>query len=604
MTLVKILPEQLMNQIAAGEVVERPASVVKEIVENSLDAGARRITVEVHGGGDSFMRITDDGCGMDKEDAVLAFGRHATSKISTAEDLINIRTLGFRGEALASIASVSYMTLQTKRHGDLEGTIVASEGGKITKIKPVGVPEGTQVEIRQLFYNTPARKKYLKNDSTEYQHIAETLTGIALSYHDVAFRLVHDDKVVFDLPAAVNHFTRIRELFGPQIADELIPVFHGHTRMQLEGFIGKPLIARSNRNFQYLFINRRPVRSHVLGYAVKQSYHSLLPKEKHPVFFLFFDLDPQLVDVNVHPRKLEVRFRDEKEIFSATFQACQKALESHVLAPHISGDAPVNYYQDRKSSPLTLRDSSGADHREITPSLVTQALKFTSEFTETAKENSNPTVTGSSGITSDGPFSADRKQTEELIPLAQLDCSYIICQQGSSLVIVDQHAAHERIRYTEIMDEFKQQHVHVQPLIAPLHLELSPREISILQEKEEFLKSLGFEMEAFGGKTYVVHAVPASLQKQDLHKTILGFLDQLDNDSGKPLEELKERSLTYLACRSAVKFGDKLAPEEQLALVKKLQTLDLPYTCPHGRPTMVILSAAELKKRFGRDYSF
>jgi len=330
---IKILPENLMNQIAAGEVVERPASVVKELLENALDAGAQRLIIEVEGGGDTYIRITDDGSGMDTTDAVMAFERHSTSKISTTEDLFNIQTLGFRGEAIASIASVSYFTLQTKKKGDLEGTLVICEGGKIKKTRSLGCPEGTQIEVKQLFYNTPARKKYLKNDATEFGHILDTVSGIALAFPEVAFKLVHDKKTVFELPATEDQLVRVRGLLGRGVADELIPVFYGGTNVKLEGFIGKPSIARANRNSQFLYVNRRQVRSHVLSYAVKQSFYSLLPKEKYPVFLFFVTLNPQLVDVNVHPRKQEVKFSNEKEIFSIFTIACKKALEKHVLAP-------------------------------------------------------------------------------------------------------------------------------------------------------------------------------------------------------------------------------------------------------------------------------
>lgn len=634
MGLIKQLPEHLINQIAAGEVVERPASVVKELVENALDAGATKIILEVNGGGDSFLRITDDGSGMDEADAVLAFERHATSKIATTDDLFNIHTLGFRGEAIASIASVSYITLQTKKKGALEGTLVMAEGGKITKIQPVGVPEGTQIEIQNLFYNTPARKKYLKNDSTEYQHIVDVITGIALTFPQVSFRVVHDNKLVYDLPAVEDEFTRIRTLFGKNITDELVPVYYGHSQIQLRGFIGKPSIARSNRNYQYLFINHREVTSHVLGYAVKQSYSSLLAKEKHPVFFLYFDVHPELVDVNVHPRKLEVRFRDEREIFSATTQSCKKALETHVLAPNITHDVPVNYYAERKAQPLTLHDSAH-DSADIQPTLlfhdetpVAAAVPVEAAATAEAAlaaESSLPAATGS--ITNESPASpvagsvmkqpssvSDEKtatfqsfqkrgQMAPMIALAQLNNSYILCSQGSSLVIIDQHAAHERIRFTEIFQEFAAKKISTQVLLTPLQVELSPKEIGIFEASKDFFFRLGFEVEPFGGKTFSIHAVPSHLAQKDLHKAFIGLLDEFASGKNDPLEEQTTRALTYLACRSAVKFGDPLGHEEQVSLVERLMKLDQPYTCPHGRPSMITMSADELKKRFGRDYT-
>lgn len=592
MSLIKQLPEYLINQIAAGEVVERPASVVKELLENALDAGARKIIVEVNGGGDSFLRVTDDGSGMDRADAVLAFERHATSKIATTEDLFNIRTLGFRGEAIASIASVSYITLQTKKRGELEGTLVMAEGGKITKIQPIGVAEGTQFEIQNLFYNTPARKKYLKNDMTEYEHIMDTITGIALTFFNVSFRVVHDGKLVYDLPAVEDEFTRIRSVFGKNIADELIPVFYGHSQIQLKGFIGKPIIARSNRNFQYLFINQREVKSHVLGYAVKQSYSTLLPKEKYPVFFLYFEIDPSLVDVNVHPRKSEVRFRDEREIFNAAGQACKKALMSHVLAPNITQGAPQNYYAERKAQPIKLPDNVLENAYVVTEPLpIPVAVAISTQKSMDFGSNS-----------SDEPEVEERKNVEPLTVMSQLNDSYILCQQKSSLVIVDQHAAHERIRYTEIFADFAKKSLTTQTLLSPLQLELSPHEISVFEKHREIFVQLGFEVEAFGGKTFSIHAVPSHVAQKDLQKVFTGLLDEFAEGKNISIEEQTAKALTYLACRSAVKFGDSLSQEEQTAIVEKLQTIEEPYTCPHGRPTMIVMSSEELKKRFGRAY--
>jgi DNA mismatch repair protein MutL len=602
MSVIKLLPENLINQIAAGEVVERPASVVKELVENSLDAGATRITIEIEGGGEELIRITDNGCGMDKEDAVLALERHATSKISSQEDLSRIHTLGFRGEAISSIASVSFFTLQTKKRGDLEGTLVSAEGGKNIKTKSAGIPEGTQIEVKQLFFNTPARRKYLKSPATEYGHILDTVTGLALAFPEVAFRLVHNQKIVFDLPSQKNFLERIRTLMGSQIADELIPVFYGHSQMQLEGFIGKPLLARSGRSGQHLFINRRGIRSNSLSYAIKESYHSLLPSGKYPLFFLYYKLDPELIDVNVHPRKLEIRFRNEKELFLITREACSKALEKHVLSPNVKSGQSLNYYRERKSVPLQLqdKDSFHAPAPKISTNLVQDALQFSQELAQ--KGDSQPQT----AVLLEKPLQKtflERTNTEEIIPLAQLSNAFILCQQGKDLVLIDQHAAHERIRYTEILQDFAEQKKAVQPFLTPLQLEFSAKEILALQQNHEIFENLGFEIEAFGGNTFTVRAIPNYLAKENLQQTILGLLDDVEHMAAKgDFEKRKERSLIYMACRSAVKFGDPLSQAEQREIIKKLTALDLPYTCPHGRPTMITMSFDELKKRFGREY--
>ncbi len=618
MPTIKVLPENLINQIAAGEVVERPASVVKELVENSLDAGAQRIIVEAHGGGDTFLRVTDDGKGMDKEDAVLCFERHATSKISTADDLVNILTFGFRGEAVASIASVPDMIVETKKEGAMEGSLLMNEGGRMTKMKELGCPEGTQIEVRDLFFNTPVRKKYLKSDAAEYRAIVDLLTGIALANPGVAMKLVHDDKIVFDLAATENVQVRIRDLMGRQVADNLIPVFNGHAQMRLEGFIGKPDIARANRKAQHLFVNGREVQSYVLSYAVKQAFHSLLPNNRHPVFVLFLEVDPKLVDVNVHPRKLEVRFSDEKAIFRIFVQATKHALEKHVLAPDFN--VPVEEIPEDFS---TLSQPRERDHQtlksvDVTPPVyepanyepVKQEALVLKDAPEEAAQESLPQQESDQSE----PEATLRDETVELIPLAQMNRSYIVCQQVSKnpgegahanmdLVVLDQHAAHERIRYTELLDQFEKKEISTQPLLMPVQLELSLSDKSILEENLELLKGLGFEIEPFGGNTFSVYGVPSSMVKEDPSSLIQGILDDLNNQSLKgDFQARKEKALTYAACRSAVKFGDPLEMAEMEALCEKLMTLDLPYTCPHGRPTMVRLPAAELEKRFGRDY--
>ena len=618
MPQIKVLPDHLINQIAAGEVVERPASVVKELLENSLDAGAKKIIVEVEAGGDGLLRITDDGCGMDKDDAVLAFARHATSKISILEDLFRINSYGFRGEAIASIASVSLMTIQTKKAGALEGTIVSAEGGQIRMVKAIGAPEGTQIEVRNLFFNTPARKKYLKNDATEYGHILSTVTSMALASPQVSFKLIHDGKTVFDLPASEDVMIRIRSLLGRDMAENLVPVFYGHSKISLTGFVGKPSIARASRLGQYLFVNGREVKSHVLSYAVKQSFYSLLPKEKYPVFILFFQIDPMYVDVNVHPRKMEVRFSDEKEIFKIVISACGKALENYVLAPKIEDQKP----EEKDASQITEQTELSA----YSSQRVQQSLKLEDHDYEEAYRGAKTmaavagaaTVNGSlNGVNEDaiaftqavtqGLYANEQanftaRENDDLIqPLAQLAESYILCRQGNSLLIIDQHAAHERIRYTEIVAEFEAKQSVIQQLLTPMQFELSHQEKNILEQNLELFAGLGFSIEPFGGNTFNLTAIPSYMAKHDLLKAIHGLIDDLNNMSVKgDFQSRKEKALTYMACRSAVKFGDKLSMEEMEGLVRQLQTLAQPYTCPHGRPTMAKMDFEELEKRFGR----
>ena len=490
MSKIKLLPENLINQIAAGEVVERPASVVKELVENSIDAGATRIIVEVSEGGESFIRITDDGEGMDKEDAIMAFERHATSKIANNEDLFNIRTLGFRGEAIASIASVSLMTLTTKKRGSNEGNAIENTGGVVSDIKTIGCPEGTKIEVRNLFYNTPARKKYLKNSVTEFGHIVDTLTGIALAHYEVAFKFFHDGKVVFDLPSTKDAIVRIGALLGRNVADELIPVFYGGTNIKLSGFIGKPILNRASKGSQYLFVNSREVKSHVLSFAVKQSYHSLIPKDKHPVFLLFFEIDPAVVDVNVHPRKLEVRFSNDKEIFKIVLFAAEKALETFVLTPKINTDSPQNYYTDRVHKSLQEEQNSLLAEKE---DLVKTGVQNYGQQNFEVIVSKKDLMSGDLGESVSEPVL--RKSENEIHVLAQLSDSYILCQQDKDLVLIDQHAAHERIRYTQLLSEFENKDKNIQKLLLPLNFDLSIGDVEILKENIEIFNNAGFEIE-------------------------------------------------------------------------------------------------------------
>lgn len=639
MGVIKVLPEQTINQIAAGEVVERPASVVKELIENSLDADAKRLIIEIDGSGENLIRITDDGSGMDKEDAVLSFERHATSKIRTSEDLNSLYSFGFRGEAMASIASVSLINMQTKKRGDVSGTLLVSEGGVIKKMRELGCPEGTQIEVSKLFFNTPARQKYLKNEATEYGHILDVVSGLALAHPAVAFKLIHDGKVVFDLPATEDHLSRARALVGRQISDDLIPVFFGHSKINLSGYIGKPSIARANKKSQFLFVNYRQVNSHVLSYAVKQSFHSLLPKERYPVFLLFLNISPELVDVNVHPRKTEVKFAKDKEIFQVFYSACQKSLEKYVLAPKLEflGAAATNggisnavpAYSaggDREHQPIvsqsamTLEDvkASGFEMRVTVPKLGMETREeegsgsygLTSDSestlfdqpTNTEQANAINQAVKADAAVDQQPF-VDRSDLTGLVPLAQLNNSYILCTQGDNLVIIDQHAAHERIRYTEILEEFELKDKALQQLLTPINIELKYQESTVLEANNEILAAMGFEIEHFGGNTFTIFAVPAYFRKEDVTKVILGLIDDLnDNAKNGDLQQRKEMAIKYAACRSAVKFGDKLSMEEQIGLCKRIMEIDQPYSCPHGRPTMVTLSKDELEKRFGRKY--
>lgn len=602
MNKIQLLPDNLINQIAAGEVVERPASVVKELLENSIDAGAKRIIVEVQEGGMQLLKITDDGSGMSREDAELSLARHATSKIATIEDLQAIKTMGFRGEALASIASVSRFTMRTKLAADSAGTEIVLEGGKILRNGPIGIPTGTEIEVRELFFNTPARLKFMKSAATEYQNVVDAVVDAALAFPEIAFKLVENEgRIALDLPATADPLVRMRGVLGKGIAEEMLEIFYGGVNLKMTGYIGKPSLSRSNRNMQFFFVNNRPIASHVLSYAVKQAYHSLLPKERYPVFVVKFELEPSMVDVNCHPRKTEVKFKDEREIYRVLNSACAKVLEQAVIMPKFESDTPVNYYQEKSAQGIT----------EVSkPAAVQEALEFFSAMSG-EKVSVGVSESNQAAETMEKQIAAipDVSVEMEMTVLAQLSNAFILCQRGEDLVIIDQHAAHERVRYNKLMAEAESEEKLIQPLLVPINIEVSAQDQSILDANKDLLEEIGLELEHFGGNTFSLKAVPAYLAKNNLEKVLLGMIDDLRNfESLKgnkgDLYGRKEKVLTYLACRSAVKFGDSLSMEEMRALVDQLREADWGRsTCPHGRPTMIVLPKDELWGRFGRKYT-
>lgn len=626
---IKLLEENLINQIAAGEVVDRPASVVKELLENSLDAGATQITLEVEEGGIKLMRITDNGSGMSDEDARICLQKHTTSKIASLEDLENVRTLGFRGEAVASIASVAKLRLITRREEDLSGLEMVVEGGKILVEKSVGTPVGTTFEVKEIFYNTPARLKFLKSVTTEYQNILDCLINAAIAFPEVGFRMINDGKEVFDLAPTTDELVRLRGLMGKNITENLIEVFFGGALLKLKGYIGKPLLARASKNMQYFFVNNRPIKSHVLGYAVKQAYHSLLPKERYPVFFLKFEIDPSLVDVNIHPRKTEVRFKDEREVYRVLSGACGKSLETNILAPKIQEGVAMDYYQERKPEGLaqgwavenaeianlqTVKESVTVGVEEkVVGEFTANAIKILPEgklFSENGEVAIWPEMRAEQVQQDRAPMQREMVEqmsgVEEELKLeviGQMNNSFILCKKGGDLVIVDQHAAHERIRYEKLMGEAENEEKVIQPLLTPINVEVSVSDQAILNSNKTVLEEIGLQLEHFGGNTFAIQAVPAFAIKSNPENLLMGLLDDLRNESVKgDFYGRKEKVLTYLACRSAVKFGDKLDPLEQVALVEQLEITANKFTCPHGRPTMVIMEENELWSRFGRNY--
>lgn len=576
MAKIKVLEESLIHQIAAGEVVERPVSAVKELVENAIDANATSIVIEIQNGGIDLIKISDNGNGMNREDAQMCTVHHATSKIETENDLHNILTMGFRGEALSSIAAVSQMEIVTKREGDIEGTKIIVEGGEFREALPCGCPVGTQVTIKNLFYNTPARRKFLKNEQTEYQHILDVTVDFALSYPGIQFKLINDGRVVFEVPKTTELKNRLSAVLGKDIVEELIPIFYGGHELKIQGFVSTPRLTRANRKGQHLFVNNRQVEDAFLGHAIRSAYKVYLKPGMYPIFIVKIKIDPRFVDVNVHPRKTEVRFADQGFVYKALLKASMTALDRYILAPKL--------FLGREEH----EENREENHEQVLPP------------SEGKKE---PTVGELMARSLNMGFEQELQKKEELkiIPIAQIGDSYILAEDEGGVVIIDQHAAHERIMYEKLRDALKEKKPASQKLIEPVTFELSLSDMEILKIHNEILHEAGFEIESFGGQTCALYAVPNGIKLEDAREIVLGVLDDLREEGYiHEVQKREEKVLEIVACRGAVKFGQTLTREEQIALIQQLKEVEEKYACPHGRPTMVRLSYDELERKFGR----
>ena len=600
MNRIRLLPEHVANQIAAGEVVERPASVVKELVENSLDAEARRVTVTIKNGGRSLINVADDGFGMSRDDALLALERHATSKISRAEDLQSITSLGFRGEAIPSIAAVSRFTLSSRERGTLSGTQIEIAGGKILSVTDVGAAEGTIVEARNLFFNLPARRKFLRSIPTETAHIEHIVTLCALAHPNVAFKLAVDGREVFNLAPTNDLSGRLRELYGAQLVQELVAVELARGGVRVTGFVGKPGVSRADRRQQHLFINQRPVESKGINYALLEGYHTALMKGKFPVTFLFIDIDPELVDVNIHPAKREVRFRDESTVRQCVIDAVRAALE-----PETAGLRPVQ----REGWPRSDRGWPQAEHRAFMP----QSGQTPAPPLALRGETSAPPSAPQSNLLDVPRSHAETQISDEAQPaevrtgegawriLGVVGQLYVLIESPEGLVLMDQHAAHERVLFEKMLRELETDSAPAQKLLLPLTLELEPRDAAFLHANQKTLHKLGIGVSEFGEKTFLIDALPPYFPTANLAQTFRNIIDEL-RQTGEEVHarRLGEDKIATTVCRHAVKAHDPLRGEELRALLHQLHQCELPYTCPHGRPTMIQISYAELEKKFGR----
>jgi DNA mismatch repair protein MutL len=591
---IHILPESLANQIAAGEVVERPASVVKELIENSLDASASEILVEIEKGGKTLVRVTDNGCGMKKDDAFLSLERHATSKVRSAADLFALHTMGFRGEALPAIASVSRLRLTTRSVDDEAGWQIYAEGGTIRQAEAVGTVAGTVVEVRSLFFNTPGRRKFLRKEETEFGHIADVVARLALARPDIHFRLSHNGRTYLEAYRHKRLEERAAALLGRGVARDLLEVEadSGHGEM-LVGLLGAPGISRSTTGQIYTYVNGRFVRDRVVQHAILEAYRSLLEKRRYPVAVLFLDMPPEAVDVNVHPTKHEVRFRNQQQIHDFIVAALRERLQ-HVL---IETSAPGRFTQPPPAPSSAPYPGATTDYRaRIQESLSAFNERVAATPAIAAVATVKGEMTGwSSGRAGETPL------PEGWRLIGQHLNSYLLCQVQDELVLVDQHAAHERIGFERLRRQLAAGRIERQNLLFPVVLELEHREAAVFSEHLVDFARFGFEVAAFGGRSFSVTALPALFAEVDVERLVRDLAAEL-NEIGRSgqLDDEIERILAVLACHSMVRANQALSVSEMQRLLQDLAEIDFGSCCPHGRPVMHRLSRREIEKLFHR----
>lgn len=645
MAKIQILSEETIDKIAAGEVVERPSSVVKELVENAIDAGATAVTVEIKEGGISFIRVTDNGEGIEKSQIKNAFYRHATSKLRDASELTAIGTLGFRGEALSSIAAVSQVELITKTEEELTGTRYVIEGAMEKDVQDVGVPKGTTILVKNLFFNTPVRKKFLKSPTTEGSYINELCERMALSKPDVSFQFIQNGQMKFHTSGNGDLKELVYRIYGKEIAKEIIPVNQKGKDISIYGVIGKPTLSRANRNFENYFVNGRYIKSSLISKAVEDGYASYMMQHKFPFFILNIDVLPEMVDVNVHPTKMDVRFSnneffydyisgtintvlkmqelipevslmDEKKETSATtkakgpepFEAIRiENMDSKTPSPFVLAEESVSYQtmqtQDRNGNTSALQNASLRE-AGILPSII----GIPKENKDMGNKASHNVIKAEQVVYAkapeqmslfETPFLSKEAETDYDI-LGQLFDTYWLFAYGEKLLIMDQHAAHEKVKYERLVQRFKEKTIETQTLNPPVIISISSKEKTILEEYMQYFEELGFSLEDFGSNEMAIRTVPLDLYGQNEQDMFLSLLNELCSEVPKGKQELIYEKIASMACKAAVKGNNRLSREEVKALIQELMKLENPYHCPHGRPTIISMTKYELEKKFKR----
>ncbi len=612
-SVIKILPQFIANRIAAGEVVGRPEAVVKELIENAVDAKALNIQVRIRDAGKSLIHIIDDGCGMSEEDALLCFQRHSTSKISSADDLENITTLGFRGEALASISAVSQVELKTITAGTEFGTMIKNHGSEIIESEPVSgsqISKGTSVTVKNLFFNTPARRNFLKSNQTEFKHIHETFIREAIANPLIGFSLINEDEEIYDLKSGTL-IDRLTGIFGSEFSESLLEVSDERELISVYGYISKPSFTKKSKQDQFLYLNNRYVINKNLSFAVHLAYEDLIEKGDYPNFFLFLKLDPKRFDVNVHPSKLEVKFEDERSIFGFIRKAVWRTLDKNNLIVGINLDddtsAPVQVKSEPKifSSSSFTKQSSANVHIPYNRNMGSGNIHNISD-NETASHASGKEEQDYLMNISSIPKHEVTKYQHEIDDFSgknsiwQFQKKYIMYQLENSLMIIDQHAAHERILYEQAVDRLNSNANLSQQLLIPIYVELNAVDYEVAKTIEMELRALGFDIEMLSKRKVKIRGIPSDVRIGDEGKIIQDIIDEFkENDIKLNLEKRDNLAKSY-ACKHAIRTGDKLKEDEMLTLIDKLFSTKMPYVCPHGRPTIVKVSMDELDKKFAR----
>lgn len=652
---IAILNQETIDKIAAGEVVERPCSVVKELVENAIDAGSTAITVEIKEGGISFIRITDNGCGIEREQVAVAFYRHSTSKIRSAEDLITVKSLGFRGEALSSISAVARVELITKTYDELTGTRYVIEGSKELSNEEIGAPDGTTFIVKDLFYNVPARRKFLKTAQTEGSYISDMVEKLALSHPDISFKFINNNQTKLHTSGNGNRKDIIYHIFGREISSSLLEVKHECEYFKVEGFIGKPVITRGNRNYENYFINGRYVKSNILSRAIEEAYKSFLMQHQYPFTVLYFTFFSEL-DVNVHPTKMELRFDNNNEIYVELCDTIYAILSHKEMIPEVPVDSTpahkkiVHEYKEPIPEPFEKRrinEVRAAESRSVYGQSVTSTVKNYSATEPAAKapavneqltDNTSKLQTAKSSASVSAsaliahtnnsgkskPETSASYETAQIVTatqqtlgdydkvfltesskkqfsiIGQLFKTYWLIEFEDKLYIIDQHAAHEKVLYEKTMARLANKDFTSQRISPPIVMTLDARECEMLEKYRPQIEQFGYEVEHFGGKEYMISAIPDNLFNIDMKDLFIEMLDDFSNATGRQTPDIITEKVASMSCKAAVKGNDKLTLPEINKLIDELLSLDNPYNCPHGRPTIISMSKYEIEKKFKR----